>query len=297
MTNFLWRTIVVVITMAYYNRSCSTATDTMVHTIRGGGTAYSATGRDSNSDNSNNNNHDTAAAASPTPIPTATIYIVRHGETTWKRGCLNIQGQERANNFPQLFNSTNQQNHATTNGSALSSSSSSSQPYFATPTGLFANNYVNDDGTCERCLVTVLPLSQALESTVPIDFHHGYPASLGSNAAAAVAIRTKLWNQHFIEHNATTLPVIILVAWEHDQIPVLTHELGVPKSRIPSWDEQEYDTVYVLTVQITTGILSRFEVRAQHYTPQSTTCDPQPSSDESKPPSTWMDSTDESKSQ
>ena len=297
MTNFLWRTIVVVITMAYYNRSCSTATDTMVHTIRGGGTAYSATGRDSNSDNSNNNNHDTAAAASPTPIPTATIYIVRHGETTWKRGCLNIQGQERANNFPQLFNSTNQQNHATTNGSSLSSSSSSSQPYFATPTGFFANNYVNDDGTCERCLLTVLPLSQALESTVPIDFHHGYPASLGSNAAAAVAIRTKLWNQHFIEHNATTLPVIILVVWEHDQIPVLTHELGVPKSRIPSWDEQEYDTVYVLTVQITTGTLSRFEVRAQHYTPQSTTCDPQPSSDESKPPSTWMDSTDESKSQ
>ena len=31
---------------------------------------------------------------------TSTVYIIRHGEKTWPGGCLNIQGQERANNLP-----------------------------------------------------------------------------------------------------------------------------------------------------------------------------------------------------
>lgn len=121
--------------------------------------------------------------------------------------------------------------------------------------------------------MTVLPLSQALDN-VPIDFQHGYPTKFGGNKAGATAIRTKIWEQHFIEHNDTTLPVIIVVAWEHYNIQFLTNELGVPTTEIPYWGDDDYDTVYVLTVQITTGKPVDFEVRAQNYRPTSTTCDP-----------------------
>ena len=37
----------------------------------------------------------------------STVYIIRHGEKTFGGGCLNIQGQERANHIPSVFNGGN----------------------------------------------------------------------------------------------------------------------------------------------------------------------------------------------
>ena len=58
----------------------------------------------------------------------STVYIIRHGEKTFSSGCLDIQGQERANNMPNVFGGV----------------------AFAAPSAIFANKY---DGppNCERC--------------------------------------------------------------------------------------------------------------------------------------------------
>merc|ERR1719157_87336 len=72
----------------------------------------------------------------------STVYIIRHGEKTWGGGCLNIQGQERANNIPNVFNGKASSSHQT----------------FETPTALFANNY-DAQPECERCWLTVSSIS------------------------------------------------------------------------------------------------------------------------------------------
>ena len=174
----------------------------------------------------------------------STVYIIRHGEKTFGGGCLNIQGQERVNNIPTVFNGKNSSSHTT----------------FQTPSALFANNYFNGGGNCERCLLTVMPISQALN--LSIDFSHGYPENLGGNAAGADAIR-----------KAAETHSVILVAWEHVNIQYLTADLGVEKSKIPKWSGEDYDTVYVLQLD-SAGKLTSFVVKAQNYKPKSTTCDP-----------------------
>ena len=219
-------------------------------------------------------------------------------------GCLNIQGQERANNFPQLFNSTNKNIMNTNDGAAAAiatfhniqnknnntvTTTSSIVPasvFFETPTAIFANNYFNTWGNCERCLLTVLPLSQAIG--VPIDFEHGFPDKFGSNKAGAKAIYQKIVeqqqqqnsNSHNEDDEKMKPSSVVLVAWEHYNIQFLTAELGVPEDTIPYWDDDDYDTVYVLTFHFSstetgkTIVALHFEVRAQTYVPKSTTCDP-----------------------
>lgn len=234
---------------------------------------------------------------------TAKVYIVRHGEKTYGGGCLNIQGQERANNFPQLFNSTNKNMMNTNDGAAAAiatfhniknknnntvTTTSSIVPvpvFFETPTAIFANNYFNTWGNCERCLLTVLPLAQAIG--VPIDFEHGFPDKFGSNKAGAKAIYQKIVeqqqqnsNSHNEDDEKMKPGIVVLVAWEHYNIQFLTAELGVPEDTIPYWDDDDYDTVYVLTFHFSstetgkTIVALHFEVRAQTYVPKSTTCDP-----------------------
>ena len=44
-----------------------------------------------------------AAMAASAHGSNSTVYIIRHGEKTWGGGCLNIQGQERANHLPAVF--------------------------------------------------------------------------------------------------------------------------------------------------------------------------------------------------
>jgi len=158
--------------------------------------------------------------------------------------------------------------------------------FFETPTAIFANNYFNTWGNCERCLLTVMPISQALDN-LPIDFNHGFPDKFGGNAAGADAIRkiatgttaTATAEQQQLDidddDDGNNDPrVVILVAWEHVNIQFLVAELGVDKDRIPYWKDDDYDTVYVLTLQRQTGKLVSFDVRAQNYVPKSTTCNP-----------------------
>ena len=174
----------------------------------------------------------------------STVYIIRHGEKTFGGGCLNIQGQERANNLYRVFDGSR----------------------FAVPSAIFANNYYEGAGSdparanCERCWLTVQPLAQRLHLTVAFD--NGYPPALGGNEGAADAIRRAAQ-----KHGA------VLAAWEHVNIQFLTAALGVSKDQIPYWSDKDYDTVYVLNLT-TTGALASFEVRNQSYTPRSTTCPP-----------------------
>lgn len=167
----------------------------------------------------------------------STVYIIRHGEKTWPGGCLDIQGQERANNMHNVFN-----------GGA-----------FKSPAALFANKYYNQRD-CERCWLTIQSISQSL--SIPIQFDHGYPKSLGGNAAAAAAII-----------NASKTAGVVLVSWEHVNIQFLAEDMGVPKSKVPYWKGSDYDTVYVLEFDAA-GQLTSFDVKAQGYTPKSTTCPP-----------------------
>ena len=188
------------------------------------------------------------AVASATVEPassTSTVYIIRHGEKTFGGGCLNIQGQERANNIPSVFDGTR----------------------FLKPAQLFANKYYGAATTagvktanCERCFLTIQPIAQFL--SIPLDFDHGYPTALGGNQGAANAIKAAALKQG-----------VVLVAWEHYNIQFLTADLGVDKSKIPEWSGDDYDSIYVLTFD-SSGTLSSFEAKAQGYVPQSTTCPP-----------------------
>ena len=61
-----------------------------------------------------------AASNSVRAASNSTVYIIRHGEKTWGAGCLNIQGQERAESLHLTFGPGGR---------------------FATPTAIFANKY------------------------------------------------------------------------------------------------------------------------------------------------------------
>merc|ERR1712224_528140 len=122
-----------------------------------------------------------------------TVHIIRHGEKTWAAGCLNDQGNARAQNLVDVFNGQPSEVHDT----------------FQAPAALFAHWY-KDPIDCERCLETVTPLSESLG--IDIDHTHGggQPGTgpNGGNAGAAAAIKEAL--------AATGGPV--LAAWEHINI-------------------------------------------------------------------------------
>ena len=181
-----------------------------------------------------------AVTAAPLTANASTVYIIRHGEKTFHGGCLDIQGQERANNLMNLFNS--------------------SSGRFSTPTALFANQY-NYLPECERCWLTVQPIAQ--RNRLAVNFDEGYQPWVGGNAKAAAAIVS-----------AAKTNSVILVAWEHYNIQFLTEDLGVSKSKIPTWGSEDFDTVYVLQLDASSGALISFSTDAQKFVPQSTTCPP-----------------------
>lgn len=81
------------------------------------------------------------------------MYVVRHGEKMYGGGCLNIQGEERANNFPRLFKRTNKKRaNTTTNNNSNSTTTTNTNTtttnnfFFETPTVIFANNYFKIHG-------------------------------------------------------------------------------------------------------------------------------------------------------
>jgi len=167
------------------------------------------------------------------------VYIIRHGEKKWTLGCLNDQGQARAQNLVSVFNSQPSDVHDT----------------LGTPTAIFAHWY-HDPIDCERCQETVKPL---VDSTgiVP-DFTHGGAqpgiGPNGGNVGAATAIKAAL--------NVTGGPV--LAAWEHVNIQYLTEDLGVSKDAIPNWPSSDYDSVYVLEFDDSQA-LKTFTVSHQNF--------------------------------
>ena len=167
----------------------------------------------------------------------STVLVIRHGEKTFGGGCLSIQGQERANNMHNVFD-----------GKTLEK-----------PAAIFANKYF-DQTNCERCWLTIQSIAQSYD--LPVHFDNGYPKALGGNAAAAKAIT-----------NVSRTAGVVLVSWEHINIQFLVEAMGVPRSKVPYWPGDDYDTVYVLTLD-DGGKLAAFHVSAQNYKPKSTTCPP-----------------------
>ena len=56
------------------------------------------------------------------------------------------------------------------------------------------------------------------------------------------------------------------------ELGFLTADLGVPRRKIPQWHGDDFDTVYAVTLDASTGAYLSFDVGAQNYAPKSTTC-------------------------
>jgi hypothetical protein len=168
-----------------------------------------------------------------TGVGASTIYIIRHGEKKSVVGCLDAQGQGRANNLQGVFNGDR----------------------FAIPTAIFANFY-DDLIDCERCNETVTPT--AVKLGLPIDLKHGYNPLLGGNSKAAEAMKSSL--------KRGGDETVVLASWEHFNIQFLAVDLGVDKSKIPNWASSDYDSVYVLEFD-STQTLTNFTASAQNYNP------------------------------
>ena len=61
----------------------------------------------------------------------------------------------------------------------------------------------------------------------------------------------------------------VLAAWEHVNIQWLAEDLGVPKSKLPHWDDSNYDSVLVLGFDDAAALAS-FRVDAEHFNASST---------------------------
>lgn len=175
----------------------------------------------------------TAAATADTSLvaepEVGIVYIIRHAEfgigdkllnisEGWfGSGCLTAAGKARADALPQAFSDHPSPKHGT----------------FLTPKALFANHYT-DHVDCQRCEQSLIPLSHHLN--VSIEGYPGWPFAFHQMPHVAKAIKHKL--------KESVSP--ILVDWEHNWIPTLVHELGVPKVHIPCWAKDDFDTIYVL---------------------------------------------------
>lgn len=162
---------------------------------------------------------------------TRSIYIIRHGEKHWALGCLNGTGEARAKNLVSVFNGTR----------------------LPIPSLIFANRY-DDPIDCERCVQTLTPISQYLNQH--INNTYGYPIWIGGNTLAAKMMKMALM--------AGPAGSVLLSAWEHANIQFLTEDLGVPKSKIPTWYGSDYDSVYVLGFD-DSGTLASFRVDAEKF--------------------------------
>uniref|UniRef100_A0A6C0FB82 PLD phosphodiesterase domain-containing protein n=1 Tax=viral metagenome TaxID=1070528 RepID=A0A6C0FB82_9ZZZZ len=143
------------------------------------------------------------------------VYIVRHGEKQSKTGSLNSRGQARARNLINVFNGER----------------------FAKPNALYAHHYGNYIDK-ERCEELIKPISEHLK--LPVNNKYGYlhPPGMGNTRAGEDILKT-LRSKN-----------IILVVWEHNNIQLLTHALGVGselnRSAIPEWPSEDFDTIYEL---------------------------------------------------
>jgi hypothetical protein len=65
---------------------------------------------------------------------------------------------------------------------------------------------------------------------------------------------------------ACAIVSVILVVWEHVNIQYLTAALGVDPLDIPVWADSNYDSIYQLALEPTSGDLQSFAVFAQNFT-------------------------------
>jgi hypothetical protein len=166
------------------------------------------------------------------------IYITRHAEKSCWNCCINTAGEERADALPHIFNGRTR----ISNGTTL--------PPLLTPGALYAFLYA-DGEDCERCIETLTPISQHLG--VPIQHSKNISDKTLPMVEAAATIKKVLASQQ----RDGAVPVV-LVAWEHHRIRLLTASLGVPEDRIPEWPHADFDTVFVLAYRGAT--LSSFHI-------------------------------------
>lgn len=170
---------------------------------------------------------------------TRIVYVVRHGEKVSGNGCLNATGEQRAQALPTIFNGQPSALHET----------------FSTPAALFAFRYATIS-ECERCLQFLRPIE--LHLSLPVDFRFGHLLEPGGDAAAAAdAIRNVL------RSGAPTA----LVAWEHHNIRPLVEQLGVPAAEVPEWPDDDFDSVFVLTLDADAKAVASFAVAAENFSP------------------------------
>lgn len=143
------------------------------------------------------------------------VYLIRHGEKVSHEGCLNDAGQARAATLPSIFN-----------GGICEA-----------PTIVFAHNYTA--GVCQRCVDFATPLANDRGLAINSDF--GSHTEAGNEGAAAAIYAALATND------------VILVVWEHHNLPRLAEALLAQQGRaaeVPEeWDDDDFDSIYILVFE------------------------------------------------
>ena len=162
------------------------------------------------------------------------VYLIRHAERDGHFDCLNATGRARAAALPSVFDGARDSWDVfdVFDGQLLA------------PGALFAHLYTPQDGVefCQRAEQTLKPVADA--RGLPLNLAFGSEPEAGGNAAAAAAITA-----------ARKVHPVILVAWEHHNIPALAQELGVAPAALPKeeWPAADFDTVWVLQFSSSTA--------------------------------------------
>lgn len=143
----------------------------------------------------------------------AQVIIIRHAEKPETGEHLSVKGQERAAALAPYFLNT------------------SSVLEYGTPAALYATNVTPDDPSY-RTQETLTPLAQALGQQI----QHPYTKDQVSDLAKEILL------------NKAYEKKMVLIAWEHHNIPALAKELGV-KHEPPKWHGKDFDSVWTITYE------------------------------------------------
>lgn len=143
----------------------------------------------------------------------AEIILIRHAEkpTNPNDNHLSAKGKERAAALPRLFTPATE---FTTNGR---------------PFALFAARPA--PGQSRRALETLQPTARRLHKPLQVPYF-----AQDVQRLARVILTKRAYNGK-----------TILVAWTHDYLPALAHELGVQNP--PAWDSSTFDRAWVITFE------------------------------------------------
>ena len=180
------------------------------------------------------------AAWAGVPPPAETIVLLRHGEKPPAGlGQLDCRGLNRSLALPAVIRRD-----------------------FGTPAAIFAPNPAEmkqDDGvayTYVRPLATIEPT--AIAFGLPVDVSHG----VQDWRDLARALQAPQYTS-----------AVVVVAWEHSNIVKLARALmvehGADPAKVPDWDREDFDSVFVLRLA---GPQITFEHRYERLNNQSTAC-------------------------